>query len=766
CLYQEGMDAYLPYIDALRTFFSKQSHTLPDEERLKLKSVVREKVPLLLEFTERFTTNFGPKNVLSEKSGGGHGQNLLDGIYQLIAFLSSMQPIVLIIDDLQWADEASLRLFHYISHYVSKNRLLVVGISRTDRYDLQKEGKPAPVVDVLARIRREGNCEEITINRLSKESCERLVEKALSPNLFTDEFYDLVYNETKGNPLFVGETLKLLCENGGVFFEKGNWCNKQDNLELVVPNRVEDVFIRRLNGLDEQEREFLQVLAVQGYKFDYSLALNLLGVAKIELLKILQRIEKEIQVINGTDQGYQFEHPMLRDLLYNEIPPALRREYHLMYAEELAKIHGPEYGALVGDVSQHLRRGGDHEQAIPLLYKAAGRAFGLSAYREASLFFEDLLDSVETCGQKLPDTISELDLYFKLGICYEESGRWEDALVSYKKLLALSENENNHQAQSDALLRMGRIHGKLGDWDSALSNYEGCLQIATQHSLPNVLSRVYNNIGIIHFQKGDFDLAIQYFEKTLDSVDCESGDFDRAHALTNMGIIKNIRGQHAKALENYHAALSIYEQKGNRQQDEGRIYHNLGMTFADKGEWDKAIEAFERCLKLADEVEDKQLHALTYLNMGKTYVRQQKLGKAKEFAEKALKNFKRMGDTLNMAEAYHIFGLIHSAHNNFSAAERFLQASITLNERTGYQEGLAETYLSFGKTCMKQGHAKRARNCYAKAMEAYKALNLASKVAELKKIVEAISSNQTAQVKVVDDDNLKSRASVSTVHHS
>jgi len=204
---------------------------------------------------------------------------------------------------------------------------------------------------------------------------------------------------------------------------------------------------------------------------------------------------------------------MLRDFLYNEVPPALRREYHLMYADEFEKIHGQNYGAFVGDVAQHLRRGGDHTRAVPLLYQAAGRAFALSAYREASLSFEDLLDSLDTSGQKLPEILSDTDLYFKLGICYEESCRWEESMDSYRKLLALSEKKNELKGQTDALLRMGRIHGKLGDWKSALSNYEQSLKIATEHSLLNVRSRAINNIGIIYFQKGELDMAMDCFEK-------------------------------------------------------------------------------------------------------------------------------------------------------------------------------------------------------------------------------------------------------------
>lgn len=738
CLYQEGMNAYLPYIDALRQFFSKDSYSLLEEERVKLKGIVREKVPILMEFTEHFTTSFGPKIPASDTSGDTNNANLFEGIYKLISILSTTYPILLIIDDLQWADEASLRLFHYMSRYVGGNRVLLLGITRTDRYDLQQNGKPGMLIDVLARIRREVNFEEIQLDRLNRESCDLLMDKSLGSALFTEEFYESIYAETKGNPFFVTETLKLLRDNGGIYFKEGAWYNKKEGLELVVPRRVEDVFFRRLSALNDEEHEILQAAAVQGYRFEASMVSQLLEIPKIKLLKILQRVERELQIIASTEKGFQFEHPMLRDLLYNEIPVALRCEYHLMIVSEFEKIHGPDFGALVGEVAQHYRRGGEHVKAIPLLYQAGVRAFGLSAYREACLCFEDMMDSVERSGQPIPESISQSDLYIKLGTCYEESTRWQQGLDAYEKLLELSEKNSEPKGQTDALLRIGRIHDKLGDWNSALSNYERCLEIGEQYTVPDVDSRVYNNVGIMFYQKGDLDQALQYFEKTLQAANCEKGEYDKAHALMNIGIIANIRSEHKRALDSYHKALEIYERKGHRQ-DIARIQHNIGITHSDKNEWDEAISAFECCLKLADEIEDKRLYAMTYLNMGKTFVRQKNLSKAKQYAEKALKIFKRTGDTLNEAEAYLVFGLIYDAQEDYSASEKCLKHGIRINKQLEYQEGLAEGYLSYGNICRNQGDGKRAKKYYKTALEFYEKLKSHAKIKKLKKILEELT---------------------------
>jgi len=608
CLYQDGMDAYLPYIDAFRGFFSNESKRLSEEKRMEIKEVIRDKIPFLLEFSEKFTTSFGPKNAPRESA-----QNLVEGVFLLLSTLSEIQPVVLIIDDLQWADEASLRLFHYLSRHISNNRILLLGISRTDRYDLRHNGKPGLFLELLARIRHDDNLNQLTLHRLERQLCDQLIDRTMVPNLFSDEFYETIYEETRGNPLFVSETLKQLQKSDIIYWKNDAWHNSDDEIKITIPNRVEDIFIRRLSGLNEEESDILQAASIQGYKFDVSLVHMLTELPRIKLLKCLQRIEKELQIIVTTEQGYQFEHPMMRDTLYNDIPAMLRKEYHLIIAEEMEKMYGPDYGAMISDVAHHLFRGGAYKKALPLLIDAGNRTFDLSAYSQA----EDAIQA----ASKLPDafeTISKSDLYFKLGICYEEGTQWDKSIHAYNTLLETCKETNNYTGQTDALLRLGRVYGKLADWSKAISYYNKCLEVAERHSVKNVLSRTHNNLGVIYFQKGEFEQAISYFEKTIKMVDSHEGRLDEAHALTNIGIIANIRGQFETAMINYSKALTIYQNDEHLKQDQARIFHNIGMTLSDQGNYPEAISAFESCLDLCDKVEDRQLKALTHLNMGRT----------------------------------------------------------------------------------------------------------------------------------------------------
>lgn len=731
CLYQEGMDSYLPYVDALRKFFASDSFTLPEDKRAMLKTLVRERAPLLLAFTERFSTNFDGEIAEQKQFRAAHQTEQLEGIHILISTLATIKPVVLVIDDLQWADEASLHLFHYLAWHLESSRILLVGITRTDRHDLQRDGKPSLVVEVLSRMERESVATAIDIKRFNLDECTKLIDEALEQCVLSEEFYQRLYRETRGNPFIVLETLKNLQASGGLFNRDGVWYDSHDGLKLEIPERVEDVFVRRLNSLDDTEREVLQVAAVIGYKFNPSILSALLELPKLKLLKTLQKVGRDLELLVSTDDAFQFEHPMLRDLLYNEVPKPLRKEYHLMIADTMEQMYAPDYGAHVIDAALHFFRGGNDEKAIPLLFQAAERAFSISAFNEAYICFTDYIAALERSEAAPPEGAGLGYVYLRMGICLEELGRYEQALEAYEKLKSYSQEIHDFRGEVEAMRRLARVHEKMGNWDAAMASLESCLRILDEHPMPNFLSRIYNSMGVIYIERGEYELALQYLHKTTEVVDHEMGVYDCAHALTNIGIIHNIRGEHNEALHFYDKAMALYMEV-NDERGQARIHHNMGMTYSDLFRWDDAIRAFQRCYELAEKLRDRSLRALALLNTGKAYARQRKLDRAEETTKKALKIFRRMDDKLNMAEAYHILGIIASESGDCSRAARSFNESIKLNRTMNYQEGLAETYLSFADHLSKVQNPERAAKYLEAAEQIFSRMNIRDKLDEVR----------------------------------
>lgn len=725
CLYQEGMNAYLPYIDALKKFFNKDIHAFSREKRASIQTIVREKVPSLLAFMERFKTTSSSKEI-AETPHPRKGIDHFENIHLFTSLISSIQPAVFVLDDMQWADEASLRLFHYISRQAENERTMIIGISRTDRYDLYKNGKPSMAANVFSRMLKEGSVIQIQVDRFPKEMCETLIDESIPDALFSENFYEQIYQETSGNPFFIIETLKYLQETGHIYYENKAWHAGHADFHHEVPKRVEDVFARRLNALSDEEREIMQTAAIIGNKFDISILSTILQMQKIKLLKSLQSINRGLKLLIGTEEGFQFEHPLMRDILYNEMPPVLRKEYHRVIAEEMAKIYEPDYGAFIGDVAQHCRRGGLLKKAISLLHGAGNRSFRNHFYREASAYYEDMHKSIKECGCEFPSDIPLVRHYQKLAICYEETDRLELSLETYKKGREKSQENKNVQGEIEILRRMGRVCSKLAKYDIALTCFNRALALLREHPVNNIVGRIYSGIGNAYVKMGKFEEGLFYFHGTTELQDKHITENDRGNALRNIGNIHNSRGEYDEALNYLKKALAIYIDLNN-PHGKMHVYYSQGMAYFEQKKWRDATVSFVKCYEHAEELEKRHIIGSTLMQLGKIYAMEKKESESEKLVMESIKIFKRSGDMINVAENYLVLGIIHASRGDYEAAEISFDDSIKLYFENGNKEGAANAFSLFAATCHEQGLVDLARENYKKSISLYKGLNLPRK---------------------------------------
>ena len=728
CLYQEGMDAFMPFIDTLKDFFSNQSHQLDPDQRQQLKKLVAEKVPLLLEFAERFSTTFENKvemeaRAVSLDEAVANANNPLEGVFLLISLISTMRPLVLIVDDMHWSDESSLRLFHYLSRNIGDSRILLIGVCRSNRYDLIQDGKPTKVVELLSRMRRENLFSDINLQRFSLTECKELIDGMLGQCNFTEHFYEQIHNETKGNPFFLIETLRLLKDNDIIFLNDEQWEHQRGDIKLDIPHRVEDVFIRQLNDLDKYEREILQVASVIGHAFDASILASVLEEKKLTVLKLLQRLEQDLQIVISTETGFRFEHPMLRELLYTEIPFALRREYHLMIAEEYGQIYQSEFGSYIGEVAQHFRQGEDYQRAIPLLYKSAKRVFKLAAFEEALQIFLDLKETIRKSGQDEWLEIPMSNIHLKVGICHEELEQFEQALAAYQLLMETSRGKGEHDREVEAYRRTGRVQEKLGNCDAALEDYQNGLKIAEKYGLKGKRSDLLNHIGLTHLRMGQFDLALTIFEEAIKVSDCDKKQSDIAQACTNKGIVENIQMRHEEALQSFEAALKL---NGDREDGAflARVNHHIGETYLAQKKFSEAHAAFDASHQHLQSEKVPGLKALNLVRVSELHAEKEEYSHALKLIEEAQKLVKKEKDDAGLAEVYHQFGNIYAELDEHKKAEHYLEQSIRLNEGKDNAEGVARSCVSYGYFLEKTGRIQDATTYFRRAWEILNDLKL------------------------------------------
>ena len=329
---------YFPFTQAFNTYFSdKKTQEEPTVQQSNDEAKAKDNEQTEDVEAEIKTWLMGPKQTANPE---GH-QNLtpqawkelaVSAITKSLLSISTQKPIILFIDDLHWADSASLSLLHHISRSISAARVLVLASFRKEELGPDAEGHPHPLLETLRLMRREDLFKEIELSNLNQTNVAALAEKMIGGSL-SSELADKLAEESHGNPLFVVESLRMLTEQGSLVQDQGRWRLSID--EIRIPTKIKDIILRRMGALKPNQRRVLDLASVIGEKFNVELLRAVLGQDSLEVLETLSSVAQSSLFVVGEGDFFRFDHAISREALYEEISPPLRKGYHARIAETL-----------------------------------------------------------------------------------------------------------------------------------------------------------------------------------------------------------------------------------------------------------------------------------------------------------------------------------------------------------------------------------------------------------------------------------------------
>ncbi|MGA2682600.1 MAG: BREX system ATP-binding domain-containing protein [Candidatus Bathyarchaeia archaeon] len=182
-----------------------------------------------------------------------------------LLFLSTKKPLILVLEDIHWADSASLSLLHYLARQAVSERILIVATFRSEELNVRVEGHSNSLSKELLLMGREDLYREVKLSSLTRDAVRRVAENMLGGSVQPDLGEKLAAN-TMGNPLFLVESLRMMHQQGSLAKTNGKWSLRVDNFE--IPKKVKDVILRRLEALKSDQRLILNAASVVGEKFD------------------------------------------------------------------------------------------------------------------------------------------------------------------------------------------------------------------------------------------------------------------------------------------------------------------------------------------------------------------------------------------------------------------------------------------------------------------------------------------------------------------
>jgi tetratricopeptide (TPR) repeat protein len=354
--------------------------------------------------------------------------------------LSESCPLVMLLDDLQWADESSILLLEHLATQVPRMRLLIVITYRDITAD---QGEPFR--RALAQLSRQDFVTRIPLRQLGRDDVAALLA-SLGGSDAPAELIDIIHQETEGNAFFVKSVYQHLAEEGRLFDTEGNWLTDIDTKQLAVPEGVRLVIERRLLRLGEATGKMLTLAAVIGLRFDLGILEAALGESPDDPLDAIEEAETAGLLFATPGQRearYEFAHALVRHTLLHELSAARLQRVHLQVAAAMEQLFG-DGGKRAADIARHLYRAGTAakpDKTRHYLELAGQQALAAAAADEA----------VDDFGKALELDIAEderANLLNHRGIAYRTLGRWDDAAEDWMEALPIFEKLGDGQRVS------------------------------------------------------------------------------------------------------------------------------------------------------------------------------------------------------------------------------------------------------------------------------------------------------------------------------
>ncbi len=515
---------------------------------------------------------------------------LFEAVLELLDILSQRAPVVLILEDMHWADRSTRSFVAFLSRSLRQERLVLLLTYRTD--ELHRRHALRPLLAELDRLERARRIELAPFDR--DELGEALADiLGAEPD---DHLLGRLYARSEGNPLYTEELLAAGLDGRG-----------------AAPQSLRDAFIVRIERLSDTAQQAARAVAVGRALSEQTIA-TVAGGDRDATQAALREALAEQVLITDEDERFCFRHALLREALYDDLLPGERGEWHLALALALEgeDSTGDRELERATMIASHYAAAGDQPAALRASVHAAQAAGRVHAYGEVSELVERALELWPRVSEDArPAGVDHVDLLRMAARAYGISGRWPRSEVLFRHALEEVDPDSDPLRYAALLSRLARVQRGL-------------------NRTPE---------------------AIETAERALAMLSGQDGARERASLLAWLGRTRWLRGRYRDAIADSEVALVAAIEAGDRSS-ESEVLNTLGMAQIMLGEIDEGVARLRRAIAIAREIEDVDGISTAYGNLadllGLSGRTQEALQVAKEGLELTPKRFMRAYDWIEM----------------------------------------------------------------------------------------------------------------------
>lgn len=618
---------------------------------------------------------------------------------EFVTGLGSAHPILITVEDLHWADDASLDTLVAIARGIAGRPILLVLTYRTD------ELTPG-LGHLLAQLDRERLASEVRLQRLALAEVDAMLRAIFDqPQPIRADFLHAIHTLTDGNPFFIEEVVRALVAAGDIFREGGRW-ERRALAQLHIPRSAQEAVLRHSQHLSPEAHRVLRLAAVAGRFFDFAVLAALTGHDETTLLGIVRELIAAQLVVEESAERFAFRHALTRQAIYAGLLARERRTLHRAIGETIARLHATDPEPYLGDLAYHFAEGEAWAQALQYGERAGARALSLFAPRAAVEHFTRAMDAAARLSIS-----PSLSLPRARGQALATLGDFDGARMDLQAALTRAGAEGDRLAEWHTLRDLGGLwEGR--DYTLAGEYLTRALTLARALDTPQLIAESLTHLGGWYLNTERPDEAERCLQDALAVFERTGDRLGIARTVDLLGTVSDIAGDIAAMRRRYERAVTLFRALGDRQAlcstlatmlIPGWAYIFETVVVPPHIPAAQTMREAEESLALAREIGWRAGEAYTLLNLAMHHGAYGEYGRALEAARDGLAIAREIDHREWTAAGEWTHGMIltdllasEDARDHFSRAHEFGRASGSLHWLHLTAATLAENHIALG----------------------------------------------------------------------
>lgn len=610
-------------------------------------------------------------------------QQIFLAVRDLLLLEAYDRPLLIVLDDLHWADDASLELLLFLLDAVRQSPIFVLAISRS-----VLPGFLEKVVDWAGKNLRE-RFYQVPLRSLSPDQSGQLLYNLLLIPDIPDTLRQQILQRSSGVPFYLEEILRMMIDQGVLQNVNRQWQVKPgaDLSAMGVPETLQELIMARFDRLNNTQRRVLQIAAVIGKDFSLPVLVDVMQSLDLQALRVTVEALVERDFIlpqsGAMDTEFTFRHILMSDAIYGTILRKERSALHGMVADTIENLYADRLDEMVELLANHYRWSPRLDKALHYLILAGQRAARNHVNLQARQHFElalELLHQVEH------QPYQKFQVYIGLGDALVFAGDYTEASQQFQLALdALAGLDASLYAEETSSLyrRIARTFERKGDYDQAVDYLRRAREALalSPHPHPGEEAEVWHDVGWIYFRRGNFAEAEQYLTRALELVESSNA----------YGVVAS-------------------------------IYNRLGAIAYNQGDWEQAVRFLRKSISIRETIGDVLGLASSSNNLGNMEIEMGEFDNALEDLTRNYELVKRLGQVEGVAIALHNLGWLHSLRGEPMEADQALTQSLDLARQIGYSSLILEALKNIGELHLSLQNWEKARSVLREVVTSFEQL--------------------------------------------